>query len=475
MRLCVVEYELRLTRVRLRIPFRYGIATMTEMPYLFLRLRLEVAGRSAWGMAADCLPAKWFTKDPARAVEDEVGEMLRVIAHAAEAARGVAGESAFAVWREVHARQSTWATENRLPPLLAHFGTSLVERAVIEAVCRDAGRPFAELLRVGALGVRLEEIHPVLLGSSPADWLPASPLTRVRARHTVGLADALTEADIPAAERLSDGLPQSLEACIARYGLGHFKVKVTGQLDADLERTRRVAEVIQRGTRGEFAFSLDGNEAFKSVGEFQDYWRRLAAEPALREFLTRLMFVEQPLHRAMALAEEVGPALAAWRDAPPLIIDESDGELGSVARALALGYAGASHKNCKGVFKGVANRCLIAQRQRAEPARRFWMSGEDLCGVGPVAVVQDLAVQAALGNASVERNGHHYVAGLSAFPAAMQQAMLTAHPDLYAPAPAGWPTVRIASGEIELGTVNAAPLGVAPALDLESLPLVAAA
>jgi hypothetical protein len=475
MKLRVLEQELRLVPVRLRIPFRYGIATMTEMPYLFLRLRLEVEGRAAWGIAADCLPAKWFTKDPARAVEDEVGEMLRVIAHAAEAAQGVTADSAFAVWREVYARQAAWAMEHQLPPLLAHFGTSLVERAVIEAVCRDARRPFAVMLRAGALGVRLDEIHPALSGSTTADWLPAAPLARVVARHTVGLADPLTEAEIPAGERLLDGLPQSLEAGIARYGLRHFKVKVTGQLAPDLERTRQVAAVIDRGTGGEFAFSLDGNEAFKSVGEFQDYWRQLAAEPALRRFFTRLLFVEQPLHRSVALAADVGPALAVWTDAPPLIIDESDAELGSAALALALGYAGVSHKNCKGVFKGVANRCLIAQRQRAEPARRFVMSGEDLCGVGPVAVMQDLAVQAALGNASVERNGHHYVAGLSAFPVAMQQAVLAAHPDLYAHAPQGWPTVRIAGGEIQLGSVNAAPLGVAPALDLESLPLVSAA
>ena len=51
-----------------------------------------------------------------------------------------------------------------------------------------------------------------------------------------------------------------LEACIARYGLRHFKLKVTGQISADLERTRKVAETIQRCTDGDFAFSLDGRK-----------------------------------------------------------------------------------------------------------------------------------------------------------------------------------------------------------------------
>lgn len=466
----VLDHEIREVDIRLRIPFRYGIATMTRMPYLFLRLTVETEGCVTRGLAADCLPAKWFTKDPARAIDDELAEMRRVIAHAAEAAHGVKGATAFAIWREIHARQSEWGTRTGLPPLLAHFGTSLVERALIEAVCRTAGQPFHAMLRTGRLGLRLGDLHAELRGSEPADWLPATPLPRVSARHTVGLADPLTEADIPPEERLDDGLPQSLEACIARYGLREFKVKVTGQLGADVDRTRRLAATIASGTGGRFAFSLDGNEAFKTIAEFHDYWGCLTGEPALRGFFPHLMFVEQPLHRSVALAPEVGPALAAWTDAPPLIIDESDGDLDSAARALALGYAGTSHKNCKGVFKGVANRCLIEHRRRAQPARRFVMSGEDLCGVGPVAVVQDLAVQAALGNASVERNGHHYVAGLSPFPAPMREAMLAAHPDLYKRTPAGWPTLQLRGGEIDLTSVNAAPLGVVPELDLDSIP-----
>jgi hypothetical protein len=470
MKLRVVDYDLRQVAVRLRLPFRYGITTMREMPYLLVGLAVEVEGRPAAGVAADCLPAKWFTKDPARPVPEEIEEMLRVIRHAAETARGMTGPSAFALWRELHARQAAWAADAGLPPLLAHFGTSLVERAVIEAVCRHVGKPFATVLHSGGLDVRLGEIHPELSGSAPADWLPARPLPSIFARHTIGLADPLTEADIPPAERLNDGLPQSLERSIARYGLKHFKIKITGQPAADRERLRRIAEVLSRGCAGDVACSLDGNEAFHSVEEFRAYWNGMSGEAALRPLLSRLLFVEQPLHRSVALAPEVGRAWSQWPEAPPVIIDESDGELESAAQALALGYAGTSHKNCKGVFKGVANRCLLAHRQRAQPTSRFIMSGEDLCGIGPVAVLQDLAVQAALGNESVERNGHHYVAGLSAFPPAIGEAMLAAHGDLYGRSPAGWPTLRIVRGRIELGSVNAAPLGVGPLLDLTSLP-----
>jgi hypothetical protein len=71
------------------------------------------------------------------------------------------------------------------------------------------------------------------------------------------------------------------------------------------------------------------------------------------------LVVEQPVHRDRALAEEAGAALREWPGRPPLIIDESDGEVGDVVRALALGYNGTSHKNCKGIVKGLANACDV--------------------------------------------------------------------------------------------------------------------
>jgi len=89
-----------------------------------------------------------------------------------------------------------------------------------------------------------------------------------------------------------------------------------------------------------------------------------------------------------------------------------------------------------------------------------------------VALLQDCAVAAALGVESVERNGHHYFAGLSAFPSAVQERVLEAHPDLYRRTPAGWPALKIEGGTLDLGSVHRAPLGVGFEIDLEPyLPL----
>jgi L-alanine-DL-glutamate epimerase-like enolase superfamily enzyme len=393
--------------------------------------------------------------------------MPRVIVHAVNIAAGVEGDSAFAIWRQLWDAQSYWGLGEELPPLLVHFGTSLVERALIEACCRAAGLPFWRMLRHNRLGIRLGALHPVLKTQEPADFLPATPLSKATARHTVGLADPLEESDIAPAGRLDDGLPQSLAACIQAYGLRHFKIKVNGHIDRDLERLTRVAGLIQRHAPPDFAFSLDGNEQFRSVNDFMVFWNEVTHAAALRSLFKHLLFVEQPFHRDIALAAAAMRRLTEWPERPPLIIDESDGELYSLSQALRLGYAGTSHKNCKGIFKGIANACLLAQRRIEHPELPTILSGEDLANIGPVALLQDLAVCAALGIHSIERNGHHYFAGLSMFPADVQRATLAAHGDLYRPSRDGWPTLRIEDGALNLASANEAPLGVGFALDVE--------
>jgi hypothetical protein len=464
--------DIHLIDVRTRMPFKYGIATMTSAPHAFVRMFVTVDGRPAVGIAADLLPPKWFTKDPKRPIEDEVAEMRRVVAHAVQTAAGIRGESPFAAWQQLWDMHDAWGREEKLPPLLSHFGTSLVERAMIEAVCRALGRPFAELLRVNAFGIRLDAVHQTLRGKEPAALLPKTPLTRIVARHTVGLADPLREEDIAPADRLDDGLPQSLEACIRTYGLRHFKIKVSGDRDRDGDRLRCMAEVIARHTPPDFAFSLDGNEQFHALDEFQDFWRALFHQPDLRPFFAHLLFVEQPIHRATALDPEAMKGLRHWVPRPPLIIDESDGELTSLDQALRLGYAGTSHKNCKGIFKGIANACLLADIRRVQPVIGALLSGEDLANIGPVALLQDLAVCASLGIASVERNGHHYFAGLSMFPSEVQQQVLAAHADLYAPSRDGWPTLTIRDGLLDVRSVVAAPFGPGPVAPVEQFKLV---
>ncbi len=462
--------ELFSLELRTRIPFRYGIATMTDVPQLVMRLTFEIDGRATQGLAADLLPPKWFTKDPARGLADEIEEMRRVIRAAVRHAQGVRAATAFDFWRELHAAQQAWAASEKLPPLLAHFGTSLVERAMIHAVCRARGASLFAAVRDGLLGLDPATVHPELERRA-FSLLP--PADAVIARHTVGLADPITAADLAAGERVNDGLPQTLEECARSYGLRHFKIKIEGRLERDLERLLRIAAVLAAECGAGFAFSLDGNEGFRDVASFADYFERLKAAPGLVKFWPGLLYIEQPWHRSVALSPEIGALASAWPARPPIIIDESDAEIGSLKAALALGYAGTSHKNCKGFFKSLLNTALLA-RHRELGGGTTILSGEDLANVGPISLTQDLAAQAVLGVTSVERNGHHYFAGLAQFPAAWQRHALARHADLYEPAePGGWPRLTIRGGEISLRSTNGAPFGVPGDMDLAGLEGVA--
>ena len=138
-----------------------------------------------------------------------------------------------------------------------------------------------------------------------------------------------------------------------------------------------------------------------------------------------------------------------------MIIDESDGELGSLVRAKERGYTGVSSKTCKGLYKSVLNAARCARWNEEENTRRYFMSAEDLTTQAGVSVQQDLALAALLGIRHVERNGHHYVNGMAAQSPAEQDAFLAAHPDLYARSH-GAVRLRIHDGCIETTSLECA-------------------
>ncbi|MEZ5275665.1 MAG: hypothetical protein R3F07_04720 [Opitutaceae bacterium] len=463
----VDRIELFRKQLRTRMPFRYGIATMVDVPHVFLRLHLETPSGRSLGISADHLPPKWFTKDPERDPLEEIDEMLEVLRHAIGLAAGRKAASPFAFWMELYREQAAWAPTRGIPPLLAHFGVTLVERALVDAWCRGQGIPFPRAVRENRLGIELGRIHNPLTERSPGEFLPDHPPETVHARHTVGLSDPLRESDIPDGERLSDGLPQSLEASIRAYGLTHFKIKVQGDPDRDIPRLREIARILDRSASPDYRASLDGNESFRTGASFAGFWTDLRKDPALGGLLSRMLFIEQPLHRAIALEEPIREAARPDGTPCPIIIDESDAALDSLPKALELGYAGTSHKNCKGVFKGIANRCLI-RFHVLQGRTNLMMSGEDLSNIGPVALLQDLAVQATLGIDSIERNGHHYFAGLAAFPDTLQADMIRHHGDLYRREPGQPARLALSAGRVHTRSVLNAPFGCAFRPDLES-------
>src|SRR5438046_10164049 len=93
-------FEFFVRHTRTRFPFRYGIASMTDVPHLFVRTMVPVPGKSSFGLSSEGLPPKWFTKHPATTFEQVLPEMLLVISHAPKLAERIAPASFLDFWHE---------------------------------------------------------------------------------------------------------------------------------------------------------------------------------------------------------------------------------------------------------------------------------------------------------------------------------------------------------------------------------------
>ena len=408
--------------VRLRMPFRFGVVTLTESPQAFVRCRIRTEdGREAEGAAAELLAPKWFDKNPALSNEDNY-EQLRASLRAARG-RYLA-----------HGAETAWRHSSPGKGLVENYGPALIDRAVLDALLRALGISFYKAIQQNVIGAEPFEgidLPPFLAG--------LKPLWRIAARHTVGLVDPITAADIKV--RVDDGLPETLEEVVARYRHRWFKLKVGGHAGADVERLAAIAAVLDR-TPDPYHVSLDGNEQYEDMAGVAELWRTMKSDRRLARLVASIVFIEQPVKRSAALERPIEGI------EKPVIIDESDDSLDAFPRARALGYKGVSSKTCKGIYKSLINRARCAAW-----GAEYFMTGEDLTIQPGLALQQDLALVSVLGLTHLERNGHHYVNGMADLPRAEQQAFLTAHPDLYEQSH-GAVRVRIENGELAIDSLD---------------------
>ena len=445
----VRESDLFATRCVTRLPFRFGGVTMNEAPLLTARALIETAdGQRVEGFSSDLLVPKWFRKDREQSPADDAMELQRSAAAAAAALKDetLGFMSAFDLWWHGYRELVQSQREDSGDLLVRGFGLALLERAVLDAVCRATGKSFFEALVADVFAFRPGKVHPGL-----ADWdlqkgLPEKPLQSVQVRHTVGLMDPLSVREIALEKRMEDGLPQALEEDIERYGLTLFKVKIGLGQAHDQRRLLDLARFF-RSRDCDVRWTVDGNEQFQDLEQLVELFRSVAADTHGQHFLKSLLYIEQPLHRAATFEPARNAAMAELEEYAPVIIDEADTNVGSFARAVALGYRGVSVKNCKGVFRALLNRGIC----ETSPGDLF-QSAEDLTNLPVLALQQDLATIAALGLPHAERNGHHYFAGLTHLPQQEARDALAAHPDLYREN--GRIVLRIENGALQLGSIQ---------------------
>jgi hypothetical protein len=446
LRFAVREIELYERPVVLRLPFRFGVVTLTHSPQAFARARIEFAdGTGAWGAAAEMMAPKWFDKDLALSNDDNFDQLRDVLLLARDAylSDGTSA-TAFGHFARHYDSHLAAAAAKGYNPLLANYGPALLDRAVLDALCRSRGVSFYAAMQSNLPGIGGERRE---FGAFDFDKFLAGlqPAADIEARHTVGMVDAITTGDL--ADRVGDGLPETLEEVVQAYGHRYFKLKVGGQLAADLARLEAIAAVLDR-LPAPYYVSLDGNEQYQDAQGVAELVAAIRGRPGLARLWSSTLFIEQPIARKLALDID----LRAAGLGKPVIIDESDGELDTFERAREHGYEGVSSKTCKGVYKSVLNAARCRAWNDEEGDANYFMSAEDLTTQAGLSVQQDLALVNLLGIRHVERNGHHYVNGMAAQTQAEQDAFLAAHPDVYERTH-GAVRLKIRDGRIALGSL----------------------
>ena len=442
----IAEIELLEAPVVLRMPFRFGIVTLRECFQAFVRVRIETLnGKSAWGATAEMIAPKWFDKNPSL-TDDENFEQERDVLRIARQAylSDSSADTAFGHFIRHHDSHLKFCASKGYNPLLASYGNALIDKAVLDALCRERNMSFYQVMQSNSLG--MDNRHPQFDGINFSSFLnDLSPSTHIHARHTVGMVDAITADDIT--EPVNDGLPETLEQVVTHYGHRYYKLKVCGQLDKDIARLTAIASVLDQIKEPYFA-SLDGNEQYKNAEEVAELLSAMRATPELNRMLNSIMFVEQPISRAHALDTDLSHMALGL----PVIMDESDGTLDAFVQAKDKGYSGISSKTCKGIYKSFLNAARCQQWNAERTGKHFFMSGEDLTVQAGLSIQQDLALVNLLGITHVERNGHHYVNGLASCTKQEQTDFLQSHGDLYENS-FGATRVKISGGRLNIASL----------------------
>ena len=430
MQLRVVSVDLFERHVTLRLPFRFGAATVTQCPQAYVRVQIEVGGKRFEGATAELMVPKWFDKTPALTHEQNFEQLRQALCFAAQSYASMQDAlSPYALSQSAGEAALQTAQAYGLPRLAAQFGPAQIDKAVADAALRAAGLSWVDGLRANVLGDPFSRQLNIV-----------KPAT-VALRHTVGLADRLTSSDAGADP--ADGLPATLEAAISFYGLHHFKLKLSGQLEADIERLSRISAVLDAHASN-YRVTLDGNESFVDAQSLGEFWQALTKAPATASLLKRTLLLEQPLPRRIAL----GASIAGLGINVPVILDESDDHDDVLERGLALGYKGISSKACKGIYRAMHSAARIAQ----DPLHLL-LSGEDLTCQAGLAVQQDTLLAASLGITHIERNGHHYVDGFGVAPEQEAQGFAKAHPGFYTTAQ-GSARLAVQAGQLDLASLH---------------------
>ena len=412
-----------------RKPFKFGAATITEAPQLFLKAEIETEKGNSIGATAELMVPKWFNKDPSLTLDDTVEQLRGVLIIARD--RYLAHDrpdTAFGLHAACHADVLSLCAREGIPGLAAAFGPAQFDKAILDALLRAYDLDVFSGLGGNIVGLDAR-LTPDLSDDAIASYLGSRvPPKRVMVRHTFGLAEPI----------------EALGETYRKTGCRYFKLKLSGDPVADAARLKLIVAELDRNDI-DYRATLDANEQYADLDALATLTKALMEEREFGQFPQRLLYIEQPLPRDLTFTTSLG----ALGESFAFIIDEGESDYDTFPKALALGYRGISSKTCKGIYKSLLNGARASAWTQSGKARAF-VAAEDLTCQAGLSVQQDTALLAFHGLAHAERNGHHYVDGFASAPDAEIQAFCAAHPDFYADKSG----LAIRDGVLEIGSLT---------------------
>ena len=341
-----------------RAPAKFGGRTVTDVVLLDVEVDVETRdgrrGRGSGSMPMGNIwawPSQKLSTDQTLAAMIEFGQ--RMVRHA-NGYRGdghpleITHDLASLQPREADAVAREAALAEPMPRLAQLVAASPLEAAIHDAYGKALAQNSYNLL--GAEYVA-RDLSAYLTADFAGEYLDRYTLRQPKPRmplyHLIGALDPLTDADL--ANRINDGLPETLPEWIAADGLTHLKIKLNGDdLAWDVERVLSIERVAAeaQAARGctQWHYSADFNERCANVEYLLDFLARI--EERSPPAMARLQYIEQPTARDLR-ANPANRMHAAAR-IKPVVIDESLVDLESLELARELGYSGVALKACKG-------------------------------------------------------------------------------------------------------------------------------
>ncbi len=167
---------------KLRLPFRFGVITVTEGTQAIIRATIALEdGRTSVGVAAESLGAKWFDKNPAFSDAQNLDQLRQALSIAIDLYRGRGWSTPFGLYADTYRDQLARGADLGLVPLVASYGPALLDRAILDAAGKAEGLSFAEMIGRNAAGIDVRtELTPDLAGFDLGGFLRA---LQSRTRH----------------------------------------------------------------------------------------------------------------------------------------------------------------------------------------------------------------------------------------------------------------------------------------------------